>query len=504
MKKYSLLPACLLTALISLLMGCSKSSSPAPPPLIPIKPTIASISPATGPANTSVTITGANFDLTASSNTVKFNGTAGTVTSASATSLVVTAPVGGSSGAVTVATSGGTATGPNFTYLVTAPPPTITSISPLSGPAGTVVTITGTNFKTVITEDTVKFNGIAATVQTATATVLTVVAPTGGSTGTVTVSTSDGKATGAIFTYTSSTTSVYVCGSYISGFGYWKDGVFTALTNCLDARSIFVSGTDVYVSGADNSYSPAYWKNGTHNSLPMSPTHNSGSGMSIFVSGSDVYVAGFDVINGALSRPMCWKNGVALPTVSMTGADTLGGLNGVSVSGSDVYIAGYVSPYSGNQKVAYWKNGSEVLLTDGSSVAIGTGSYLSGTDIYVSGYIEGVTQAYYWKNGTALSLNTPVITGTCFGRSVYVSAAGDAYVAGEYQGLAKYWKNGTMYDLTTTLPGGLVSEAAFSITGSGTDIYVAGLYNGKGAGYWKNGVFTVLPGAQSVACIFVK
>ena len=505
MKKYSLLPAWLLTAFISMMTGCSKSSSPVPPPFIPIKPTITSISPGTGPANTSVTITGANFDPTASSNTVKFNGVAASVTTASATSLVVLAPVGGSTGVVTVATSGGTATGPTFTYQAAAPPPTIGSISPVSGPAATVVTINGTNFKTVLTDNTVKFNGVAAVVQSATATVLTVLAPVGGSTGVVTETTTDGTATGPVYTFTSATTSVYVSGTGISGNGYWKDGVFTVLTNCITARSIFVSGTDVYVAGADLSGAPAYWKNGVYNSLPMTPSYyNGGTGESVFVSGSDVYVAGFNVINGALSKPVCWKNGVAMPALTLTGADTLGDLNAVSVSGTDVYVAGDVSPYSGNEKAAYWKNGSEFVLTDGSSVAIAQGCYSSGTDIYVAGYITGITQAYYWKNGTALPLNTPVITGTCVGRSVYVSPAGDVYVSGEYKGLAKYWKNGTMYDLTTTLPGGLVSEAAFSITGSGTDIYIAGIYIGKGEGYWKNGVFTSLPGASLVTGIFVK
>jgi hypothetical protein len=503
MKKISLIPAAIFPVLFLLMAGCSKSSSPTPPITIPVKPTVSSISPNTGPANTSVTISGTNFDPTASGNTVKFNGIAASITSASATSLVVLAPAAGSTGAVTVSTIGGLATGPSFTYQAPLPPPTITSISPTSGSANTVVTINGTNFKTLPTDNTVTFNGVAATVQTATATVLTVLAPAGGSTGNVNVTNANGTVAGPGFTYNN--ISVYVCGTGITGAGDWKDGVFTSLTNCFRTTSIYVSGTDIYVTGIDNTgFGPAYWKNGIYNSLPMSPTHNSGAGQSIVVSGTDVYVAGFDEINGSRSKPMCWKNGTALPTVTFTGTDTLGVLYGVAVSGTDVYVAGYESPFTGNEIAMYWKNGSPVPLTDGSSVAIATGCYFSGSDIYVSGYITGITQAYYWKNGTPLPLNTPLITGTCFGRSVYVSAAGDAYVCGEYKGLAKYWKNGVMYDLTTTAPGGLVSEAAFSVTGNGTDIYIAGLYSGQGAGYWKNGAFTVLPGAQSVSGICVK
>ena len=61
----------------------------------------------------------------------------------SATTLTFTVPAGATTGAITVVTAGGTATSGSFS--VTAQPPTITSISPGSGPVGTLVTITGTN-----------------------------------------------------------------------------------------------------------------------------------------------------------------------------------------------------------------------------------------------------------------------------------------------------------------------------------------------------------------------
>jgi IPT/TIG domain/FG-GAP-like repeat len=57
--------------------------------------------------------------------------------------------------------------------------PTITSFSPTSGPAGTVVTITGTNFGGTTAENAVYFGGVKAVINTASATSLTVVAPTG-------------------------------------------------------------------------------------------------------------------------------------------------------------------------------------------------------------------------------------------------------------------------------------------------------------------------------------
>jgi gliding motility-associated-like protein len=57
--------------------------------------------------------------------------------------------------------------------------PTITSFSPVSGPIGTSVTITGTNFSTTLVNNIVYFGATRATVTAATSTQLTVSVPTG-------------------------------------------------------------------------------------------------------------------------------------------------------------------------------------------------------------------------------------------------------------------------------------------------------------------------------------
>lgn len=487
--------------------ACKKNT---PVVTIPFPPTITSISPSTGPAGTAVTITGTNFKTTATDNTVKFNGTAATVTSATATSLVVTAPAAGTTGVVSVGTSDGTANGPTFTYIVPTPP-TISAISPVSGPAGTVVTITGTNFKTTLTDNTVQFNGIAATVQTATATTLTVLAPATGTTGPVTVSTSEGKATGPNFTYTIVTTDIYVVGQSLAGPAYWKNGTLVAMpSDCLTAYAMYVSGTDIYVCGVSTSFTPAYWKNGVIVNLPITAGYNQGSARSIVVSGSDVYVAGSDQVNGSRSLPKLWKNGAIVPVSLSTGNISnglpvvLGILYAVAVSGTDVYLAGSQSPFSGNQVVTYWKNGVPIPLSDGTTVGEATGLFLSGSDVYVSGYVQGTGQRTYWKNGTAVPITVPSNSTSFVGRGIYVSPAGDVYECGEYQNLAKFWKNGVMTDLSTTTAGNSNFESAFSITGTGTDVYIAGNAIGKGTGYWKNGNFTALPSAQFAYGIVVK
>ncbi|WP_304065242.1 FG-GAP-like repeat-containing protein [Pedobacter glucosidilyticus] len=66
-----------------------------------------------------------------------------------------------------------------FSKALLAQIPTITSFSPVNGKPGDAVTITGTNFNTTTTNNVVFFGATRATVNTATATSLTVTVPTG-------------------------------------------------------------------------------------------------------------------------------------------------------------------------------------------------------------------------------------------------------------------------------------------------------------------------------------
>lgn len=66
----------------------------------------------------------------------------------------------------------------------------IISFSPQQGPVGTVVTIQGQGFSTTPADDSVQFNGTPASVTGATATSLTVISPTGATTGLISVTAS--------------------------------------------------------------------------------------------------------------------------------------------------------------------------------------------------------------------------------------------------------------------------------------------------------------------------
>jgi len=71
---------------------------------------IIEFTPNNGPVGTSVTIYGTGFNTTASQNTVTFNGIVAAVTSATATQLVTTVPVGATTGPIIVTTPTGSAT----------------------------------------------------------------------------------------------------------------------------------------------------------------------------------------------------------------------------------------------------------------------------------------------------------------------------------------------------------------------------------------------------------
>lgn len=77
----------------------------------------------------------------------------------------------------------------------------VTAINPTSGPAGITVKVNGKNFSPVPAENTVRFNGVAATVTNASSTSLDVVVPLGAGTGAVSVTVNSVTDNGPVFTY---------------------------------------------------------------------------------------------------------------------------------------------------------------------------------------------------------------------------------------------------------------------------------------------------------------
>ncbi|MGZ3871528.1 MAG: IPT/TIG domain-containing protein [Mucilaginibacter sp.] len=528
----------LLLILITLvtLPGCKKNN-PVP------APAITSISPSSGLAGVSVTISGSNFDASASGNTVKFNGSAATVTSATTTSLVVTAPAGGSSGSITVTTTGGTATGPVFTYLKA---PTITTINPTSGKAGSAVSITGTNFDAIAANNTVKFNGTVAVVTAGTTTSLSVTAPAGGSTGAITVTTIGGTATGPVFTYlqaptitginpasAAAGTSVTIAGTNfdatVANDVVKFNGTVAIVTSATTTQLVVTvpaggtsgdvtvttsggtsntfaftyltsTGPNVYVLGSDTRYGFGYWKNSTFTAVAdwLNPYAMAGSG-------TDLYVAGVSTAH----TPNYWKNGTAVQLSAQTGYTV-----SIAISGADIYCLG-----TANNAYNVWKNGTAqpltMIVTDIVAGGVNGMAVNGSGDVYVAGarYLGNSTilKATYWKNGAPVDLTDGITSGSARATAVFVSGA-DVYVAGTEEILSgggivnrapRLWKNGVSVPLNT--PANSIFNNVTSILVSGSDVYVGGQYNGAGA-VWKNGALintSAYSVAESVSSIFL-
>ena len=191
--------------------------------------TISGFSPTSGPPGATVTINGAGFSAFSSA---RFNGLAASTQVISSTQLQAIVPAGATTGPISVFRFGTPSTTTSATsFTVTGgggggggSAPTISSFSPGSGPTGTSVGITGTNFTGATS---VKFNGRAAVFGVDSGTHITATVPDGASSGRITATTPAGTATSATnFTVTLSVTSFTptsgLMGSnvYISGTGF--------------------------------------------------------------------------------------------------------------------------------------------------------------------------------------------------------------------------------------------------------------------------------------------
>jgi hypothetical protein len=262
--------------------------------------------------------------------------------------------------------------------------------------------------------------------------------------------------------YPAFATSIYVSGSdiYVSGYYkngnnvacYWKNGGRTDLTTTgtnAQANSIFVSGGTIYTAGfyfPPGTRTAAYWVGTTVNNLPTN-TLSSGNAIanSIFVDGSTIYIAGKDnMFNTSPAYAVYWTvNGTTTETVPSTA--TASTANSIFATSGTVYTAGWDTPAL-NAIAKYWTDNSETSLglTDGSANSI---FYSNGT-LYIAGQYQNQSSnpiAFYW-NGTETDLLGPngaaasTIAGGINALSVYVSG-GTAYVAGSYGSptTASYW-----------------------------------------------------------------
>lgn len=241
-----------------------------------------------------------------------------------------------------------------------------------------------------------------------------------------------------------------------------------------------VHGFDVYVLGqcgvSQNVSVGGYWKNGVFKAL--TDTNTGSYARSMTVSGSDVYVAGYYFLNGTNSSSTCayWKNGTLYPMEDAAVTSC------VAVKGSDLYVGG--ASYNGVPKATYWKNGVKHVL-DYNFYSWISAIYIKGNDVYMVGWLGD--QMGYWLNDKFIT--TAAISGNdAYGlRGSFLDVTdiylcGSAYYNNKY--VAAYWRNGTFIYLDN------IGSQATGVKISGTDIYCSafepaptGVVN---AYYWKN------------------
>ncbi len=283
---------------------------------------------------------------------------------------------------------------------------------------------------------------------------------------------------------------VYVAGSYNGNTAVlWTNGVQSDLTDggiAAIANDVYVSDKgDVYVVGWDTPDDTGIdravlWKNGEMSYL--SDGKKNTQAKSVFVHGGDVYVAGNEI--GTANKVFLWKNGEPTVLPSQANYAEVGSM-AVAENG-DIYVAGF------DNGPTVWKNGVKTGENLGDEATQLLGICLHGSDVYYAGYrtdAESMYRAMVWKGTQVTELTDG--SDDCLANAVWVSDAGDVYVAGNQSSSPKQallWKNGT----PVTLPAG--SYKAFDVSGCGEDLYVVGQistgsfpFGAQKAVLWKNG-----------------
>ena len=460
-------------------------------------PTVTSLSPLAGPSagGTTVTITGTNFVTAATSVTIGGNAVAAAnVTVASPTSLTFSTPahVAGNV-AVVVETAGGTS-GPvpgGFTYVDA---PTVTAISPTSGPTGggTTVIITGTNFTSVTAVD---FGATAASgFIIDSATQITAISPSGGA-GVIDVTVTSPGGTSATsaadqFTYfapltlasaapssgtTAGGTVVTLTGTnFVAGTTVTIGGVAATGITVVNATSITAT-TPAYVSGAlakdvvINNPGGSATIVGGFTYAAQGPTlasiaPNSGpiaGGTAVLLSGTD-FVPGTSVTIG----------GVAATSITVVSATSITATIPAYVSGplaKNVVVDNSVGTATLSNGFTYLA-GAPTL----ASIAPNTGTTAGGTAVTLTGtnFVPGTTvtidgvaaTGITVVNATSITATTPAYASGALAKDVVVNnGVGNATLAGGFTYTA------SSPTLASIAPNSGATASGTAVTLTGTD-----------------------------------
>jgi large repetitive protein len=327
-------------------------------------PVITSFSPLSGPVGTSITIVGINFG---SVNAVKFNGTSATITSASATQLVVTVPNAATSGPISVTSSNGSSDVSALSFTVTSGPPFILGFSPISGPVGTQVTITGGNLNGATS---VRFNNAASSFVVNNTTSIQAIVPSGATTGQITVTTPTGTIT-SIDSYTVTPTGSPVVSGFSPASGPVNTQVVITGANFNNVSLVTFDTLAASFTVNSSAQITATVPAGATSGLIAVTTSNgtATSASSFIVTSSTPTITGFSPTSGAVGTQ------VLISGNNFTGATAVkfNGLNATTFAvNSDIQISATVpsGAISGSISVTT-PNGSTTSFSNFSVITIG-------------------------------------------------------------------------------------------------------------------------------------
>lgn len=417
--------------------------------------------------------------------------------------------------------------------------PEITNFTPLSQEVGLTVTINGKNFATTTSGNVVQFNGVNASLNSATANQLVAVVPSGDITGKITVTVDGEKATsGQTFTVLTgpsivldqtelnlqtldtATLSIANSSEFEGQTVAWNSdnkasvlvdeegnlkavgggmATITATIGELTATAEITVNAAAFIAGMDN-YMAKIWRNNKeYLSLEMGDGDEGEVYELVLADTGDLYAAGYIYDNDQeKSTAAVWKNGELDFSLTAGGDYLESDAHGIYVTkAGDVFVVGSAFDSNLNERLGVlWRNGN-VLHT--LHEVEGAGGYLraitvdedSGT-VYATGdenltayvLVDGVVEQWS-KEGIYSNANDIEVQG------------GNVYVVGSEGGKGTLWENGNPFELPSE--NGSYATSIF-ITESG-DQYIGGVQYSQNSSYgsiWENGNEVMLSDTNGV------
>jgi hypothetical protein len=431
---------------------------------VPDAPTITGFTPSSGAETATVTITGTNFSTTPANNQVRFfNNVLATVTASTPTSITTSVPAGAATGPISVLVSGTGVTVTSATDFEVKPTPTISSFTPTTGAVTATVTITGTNFSTVLNENEVRFGGTLATVTAATPTSITTSVPAGAATGPLSVLVS-----GTGVTVTSASNFTIAPTPTITSF---------TPTSGAETATVTITGTNFSATPANNQV--RFFNNvlatvtaSTPTSITTSvPTGAATGPISVLVSGTGVTVTSatdFEVKPTPTISSFTPTTGAVTATVTITGTNFSTILNE-----NEVLFGGTLATVT-------------AATTTSITTSVPAGAATGPVSVLVSGTGVTVTSA---SNFTVVP--TPTITNftpTSGAETATVTITGTGFSATPGNNQVRFF-NGVLATVTASTPTSITTSVpAGAATGP-----ISVLVSGTGVTVTSASNFTVVP-----------